>query len=405
MTNKKLVIASVLPMLVLFLVILPTSGGNNQTTWIPDYWPTIDWQTSSPEAQGMDSAYLTALDEYIMNEFWGNAMVSTLIIKNGYLVHETYYDDFWDGNYTRNIFSCTKSVTSTLLGIAIEEGYISSVDEPVLDFFPNRTFANTDTRKQTMTILDLLTMTAGFNWIEAPYTSSESHYMQMTESDDWVQFVLDRPMEYTPGEFWEYNTGASHLLSAILNVSTGMFTQHFAEERLFLPLGITEYSWTRDPQGNVNGGSNLNLRPRDMAKFGFLFLNNGTWDGVQIVPANWAATATAQHITLSETTGYGYQWWVHPRLSAYSARGYLGQLIYVFPQLNMIVIFTASTNALEDSYLIENYILPSAGIIPGGYTPNQGALITAGFVTIAAIIAPIASLGVYLLYRRKQLVR
>ncbi|MFW9831225.1 MAG: serine hydrolase domain-containing protein [Candidatus Thorarchaeota archaeon] len=392
-----------LPLLFLILGIFPVSSIDYQVAWVPDYWPTADWQTSSPEAQGMNSQYLTDLDEYIAEVSWGYSMVSTLIIKNGYLVHETYYDDFWDGNHTRNIFSCTKSMTSTLIGIALTDGNITSLDDALVDYFADRTIANLDSRKQQISINDLLTMSAGFEWTEWPYTSSESDYVLMTQSPDWVQFVLDKPMEFTPGEFWEYNTGVSHLLSAIVNVSTGMFTQDFAEERLFSPLGITEYQWETDTEGNANGGADLRLRPRDMAKIGFLFLNNGTWDEEQIVPASWVLTATDSHVALDDATGYGFQWWTSPLWSAFSARGYLGQLIYVFPALNLVVVFTASTNLLEDHYLLENYILPATGYFPGNDPPSPEEIAAIVAITAAAILVPVTIVSAYLLYRRRQL--
>ncbi len=391
-----------LPILIFCLVILPWNSASCQTIWIPDYWPTVDWQTSTPESHGLNSAYLTALDDYINDQLWGNAMVSTLVVKNGYLIHETYYDDFWDASHARNIFSCTKSVISTLVGIAIEEGHISNVEAQVVDFFPDRIIANMDARKQAMTIEDLLTMTAGLDWDEWPYGPS-SPYNQMTSSSDWVQFVLDRPMTSNPGERWAYNSGASHLLSVIVNISTGIFTHEYAEDRLFEPLGITEYRWDMDPQGTAFGGSSLQLRPRDMAKFGFLFLNHGNWDGTQVVPTEWTTTAHYSHITLNENSEYGYQWWVQSQWSCYSARGYNGQLIYVFPELNMVVVFTASTNSLNDQYLIENFILPAAGIFPGSIPPGSSALIAAIMFGTAAIILPLVVISFYIIYRRRRI--
>ncbi len=401
MTHKRFVLIFCLPLLILFLVIVPTNGTSAQTRWVPDYWPTTAWQTSTPEAQGMDPNYLTSLDEYINDVDWGIAMVASLVIKNGYIVHETYYGTYGE-THRRNIFSCTKSFVSTLVGIALSEGYISSVNENIVDFFSNRIIANMDSRKEALTIEHLLAMTAGFDWPEHPY-GADSPYNQMTSSDDWVQFVLDRPMAHEPGEVWNYNSGASHLLSTIVNISTGQYAHEYAEDRLFASLGITHYDWGKDPDDNAFGGANLRLAPRDMAKLGFLFLNNGTWDGVQIVPADWVATATSSFEMVGVDRGYGYQWWTHPTLSAYSARGYLGQFIYVFPDLDMVVVFTASTNYVQDDILIEDFVLPAAGVRIGGAIPLNGELIPVVILGTIAIIISVAATSAYLLYHRKQM--
>lgn len=400
MTNKRFIPLICVPLLVLLLVVLPKSAIPAQITLVPEYWPTTEWQTSTPEAQNMDATYLEAMDEYITAVDWGFAMVSSVVIKNGYIVHETYYGSY-GADSRRNIFSCTKSFISTLLGIALAEGHITSVDENILDYFGDRPIANMDSRKEAMTIEHLLTMTTGFEWDESTY-GGDSIFSQMTSSQDWVQFVLDQPMTNTPGEVWNYNSGASHLLSTIVNISTGQYTQNYAEDKLFDPLGITHYDWGKDPDNNAFGGASLRLTPRDMAKLGFLFLNNGTWDGSQIVPEEWVATATSSLETLTVETGYGYQWWTSPLIGAYSARGYLGQLIYVFPALSMVVVFTASTNYMQDSVLLENYILPAAGVIVGGGLPPNEDLITAVIIGALALIISVTVISAYLIHRRRQ---
>ncbi|MFX1565734.1 MAG: serine hydrolase domain-containing protein [Promethearchaeota archaeon] len=400
MTNKRFTLLICVPILVLLLVVLPTYATPAQTPWVPDYWPTAGWQTSTPEAQNMNAAYLEAMDEYINTIDWGFAMVSSIVIKNGYIVHETYYGSY-DGDSRRNIFSCTKSFISTLVGIALKEGYLTSVDEHVMDFFSDRTIANMDTRKEAMTIEHLLTMTTGIDWYEAVYTGDNS-FFQMTSSVDWVQYVLDQPMAHTPGEVWYYNSGASHLLSTLVNISTGQFTQDYAEDKLFNPLGITHYDWGKDPDGNAFGGASLRLTPRDMAKLGFLFLNNGTWDDSQIVSEEWVTTATSSLELLESDTGYGYQWWTSPLIGAYSARGYLGQFINVFPAMNMVVVFTASTNSMQPNILLENYILPAAGIIVGGGIPPNGELITAAIIGTLVLIVIVSVVSVYIIHRRRQ---
>ena len=400
MSHKRLAPIICLPLLILVLAFIPASGRQVNSTLVPDYWPTTAWQTSTPEDQDMDASYLIAMDDFIDEVDWGFAMVSSIVIKNGYIVHESYYDNY-DETHRRNIFSCTKSFTSTLVGIALSESHLNSIDDHVVDFFNDRTIANMDSRKEAMTIKHLLTMTAGFDWSEHPYGAS-SPYNQMTSSPDWVQFVIDRPMAHNPGEVWNYNSGASHLLSTIVNITTGQYTHEYAEEKLFAPIGITHYDWGKDPDDNAFGGASLRLTPRDMAKLGFLFLHNGTWDGVQVVPADWVATATSSHSTLNDYTGYGYQWWTSPLIEAFSARGYLGQLIYVFPNLNMVVVFTASTNCMQDDVLLEDYILPAAGVIVGGGMPLGGDLLTAIIIGAVVTIVPVIAVSTYLLYRRRM---
>jgi CubicO group peptidase (beta-lactamase class C family) len=400
-----------LPLALLSLTLIPTNSMMLTTAKVPDYWPTDSWRTSTPEDQGMDSSYLTTLDEYIDEAYLGNPIVSALVVKNGYLVHETYYYPAYgrDMNATRNIYSCTKSVTSTLIGIAVSQGRLNT-DDYLINFFPNMTIQNLDSRKQAITVEDLLTMTSGLPWDEHshPYTHPDNNWYRMTTSDNWVEFVINRPMDYTPGETWAYNTGGSHLLSAILCQATNMTTSSFAETYLFDPLGITDYVWGADPQGINNGGSSLHLRPRDMARIGFLFLNNGTWNGEQIVPAEWVATASYSHVTFSSTRGYGYQWWTHtpdtfPLTPCFSARGYLGQFIFVFPDLDMVVVFTSDSNIIEPNHYLENFILPSTGHfpIPEGPTVEEQLIIIV-LATATTITILIIAFSVYRYYRRKN---
>jgi CubicO group peptidase (beta-lactamase class C family) len=307
-----------------------------------------DWKISTPEKQGLSSGQLALMEEYM--EDWNLDFHSVLVIRNGYLVFEKYYDDY-DADTLHEIYSCTKAVVSALMGIAIHEGYIDSVEEQVLDFFPERVIANNDSRKWNMTIEHLLTMTTGLDWPELaiPYDDPNNIYHLWTRSTDWVQFVLDRPMVLTPGTKFNYNSGASHLLSAILQKATGINTSSFASKHLFTPLGISKLFWSSDPQGINTGGSRLQLRPQDMAKIGYLYLQNGIWNGSQIVPAEWVELSTKKHYPVMNSlyVGYGYKWWTYysnssdyPIIDAYSAVGYAGQRIFVVPDQDLVVVFT-----------------------------------------------------------------
>ncbi|HOT91030.1 MAG TPA: serine hydrolase [Anaerolineae bacterium] len=315
------------------------------------YWPTGGWRTALPQTQGMDPEKLqqmfTAIDEQKL------ALHSVLVVRNGYIVAEVYYPPY-DQNTRHELYSCTKSFISALVGIAAAEGRLET-DESVLSCFPDHNFANTDARKSAMTIEHLLTMSSGLDWPEG-----DPIYRQMWVRRDWVQFVLDRPMTNEPGSQFNYNSGCSHVLSAIVAERTGMLTQSFAQERLFAPLGITNIQWDLDSQGLAIGGWGLEITPRDMAKFGYLYLNKGMWNGQQIVPAEWVRTSTTTHIKTGGTFDYGYQWWIYPQWDAYFARGRYGQLIFVIPEYQIVVVFTAGMNSDAPLIkLIEDYVVPA----------------------------------------------
>lgn len=306
----------------------------------PDYWKPLP-----PEEQGMNSDTLGKVVDYIEN--WDLDFHSVLVVRNGYIVLEEYFG-YYNQDTLHEIYSCTKSVTSALVGIAIHEGYISGVDERVLDYFPEKNFANSDARKHNMTLEHLLTMTTGLDWPEwsIPYGRGNI-FAEWVNSPDWVQFVLDRPMVLTPGTQFNYNSGASHILSAVLQKATGETTISYANRHLFAPLGISTVTWRADPQGINAGGMYIQMKPRDMAKFGYLYLSNGSWDGKRIIPAEWVEISTRKHYDMGESAvvDYGYQWWIyyskHPAIDAYAAVGYSGQRIFVIPDQRMVVVFTA----------------------------------------------------------------
>jgi CubicO group peptidase (beta-lactamase class C family) len=201
----------------------------------------------------MDSELLTEMWTYIEEN--GVRVDSVTIVRHGYLVLDAYTHSY-KKNSTHDLYSCTKSVTSALVGIAIDQEYIQSVDQPVLSFFPERTVANVDARKEAMKLEHLLTMTDSLDWVrkDIRFTSSGDTTPEMRQSSDWVQFTLDRRMVEEPGNRWNYNGGASHLLSAIIQETTGMTAFEFAEEHLFGPLGISKTLWSSDPQGRNGGG-------------------------------------------------------------------------------------------------------------------------------------------------------
>lgn len=288
---------------------------------------------------------------------------SLLIVRDNFLVIEAYFDPYGSED-KHELHSATKSITSALIGIAIEEGVIQTVSQKVLALFPDRSIQNIDSRKQAMTIEHLLTMTSGFEWPE--FHGSQSEMKRLTQAwyaqEDRVQFVLDCPMSASPGEAFNYNTGCSHLLSAVIQKATGKDLFSYAREKLFAPLKITDVIWRSDPSGITLGGTALSMRPRDMAKLGLLYLNGGTWRGQQILPREWVNVSTHVHIAVSELSSYGYHWWVYPSLEAYAAVGYGGQCIFVLPSCDMVVVFTSGPNPQRTTaphQLLEFFILPA----------------------------------------------
>lgn len=322
-----------------------------------DYWPSEGWQTSTPEEQGMDSQLLADMLVYIKEHDIN--IHSVLVIRNGYIVTEAYLAPY-DETTLHELRSCTKSFTSALMGIAIEQGMIEGVDQLMLDYFPERTIENLDEAKQGITLDNLLTMSAGFDW---PGGILEPIINEMSLRPDWLQFVLDRPVVDEPGTKFVYNSGGSNVLAAIVEGATGMKAFDYAEQYLFEPLGITEYRWAQDPRGHTLGGFGLRLTPRDMAKFGYLYLNNGLWDGEQIIPAEWVADSTIKRIDANPLSdSYGYQWWVDNK-GYYMALGYGGQYIIVKPDLNLVVVFTSGlipNDFFAPETLLNSYILPAA---------------------------------------------
>lgn len=333
-----------------------------------DYWPT-----STPEAQWMDSSLLSEI-----SEDWSHLLHGLVVIRHGKLIFEKYYND---GNhiYTRNskhvLFSATKSFTSALIGIAISKGFINNINQHVIDFFPEYNFSNVDSRKRNLTIKHLLTMTSGITWHEEP---SNDDLRRMYFSPDSVQYVLDKVMLAEPGTIFQYISGASHLLSAIIKKTTGKSAREFGLENLFRPMGIEDNDvvWMTDTNGDSYGGIGLFLTPRNMAKLGQLYLDKGLWKGgplnpLQIISPQWISYSSRNHIEgipvngfgpSGFLTGYGFQWWISGELNGFTAEGYQGQVIFVHPTLDLVVAFNARAS-LAPYGVIED-ILQAVNVIP-----------------------------------------
>jgi CubicO group peptidase (beta-lactamase class C family) len=317
------------------------------------YWPLDTWRTSTPEEQGMDSAAIYEALKTIADE---NLHVnSMLIVRNGYLVTEGYFyrhrsDDLFP------LYSGTKSFLSALVGIALDDGRLQSVQQKTLDILS----ASDEQRKSDkgrITLEHMLTMTSGLKPMGG---------FPLIGSPDGLKTVMELPLIGVPGQAFQYSGAAPQLLSAVVQQVTGKSAFDFAKERLFGPLGIEKAEWSSDKKGMSIGGTGLSLSSRDMAKFGYLFLQKGIWDQRRIVSEKWIENATAKHVeskpmNAAEDFGCGYLWWINS-FGGYSAHGSGGQYIIVVPRENLVVVFTSELdmkNFPRPYELTEKYILKS----------------------------------------------
>ncbi len=298
------------------------------------YFPTQEWRTSTPEEQGIASEKLAeALLTMQQNK---TDIHSFMIIRNGYSVVDAYFYPC-DGTTVHELASVTKSLMTTLIGIAADQGKLS-LDDTMLSFFPEYTVANRDAPKERITVRHLASMSSG---LECTADNDEQTLKEMRTSQDWVQFTLDRKVMFEPGTHFEYCSPAIHLLSPILEKATGMTALEFAQTYLFEPLGIHDAMWLTDPQGHNRGSEGVYLHPHDMAKLGYLWLNKGVWEGKQIVSSQWVEDSVKVQMTTGGDDNYGYGWWIPTdEPAAYLAIGRGGQRIIVVPQWNLIIVTT-----------------------------------------------------------------
>jgi CubicO group peptidase (beta-lactamase class C family) len=259
---------------------------------------------------------------------------SLLVIRNGAVILDAYFHNPYDGAFPHDMASVTKSIMTTLIGIAAGQGKIK-LDEPMLSYFPDRTIANLDDRKEHITVRDLAGMVNGFE--SGCLAGDDATLNLMRSNPDWIQSTLDRKMVGEPGKNFCYDSPGMHLLSAILQESTGMTALKFAQQYLFGPLGIQAVIWESDPQGYTHGWGDLHLKPEDAAKIGLLFLTKGNWDGQQVVPTNWVEQAIKPQVSAGEND-YGYGWWLDD--DSFDAKGRGGQNVFAVPALNAIVVTT-----------------------------------------------------------------
>jgi len=366
------------------LSIAPMAYGAD-STGAKSPWPTHGWNQRSPASVGLDESILASLDNDIAKGKY-SLVDSFQVFRCGSEVYSrnyahdyaklygkqaktkgplnarltgryNYFDPNWHPYYhgtdLHTMQSVSKTVTSAIIGVAITRGdFKAGLDTPIVRYFDVSKVKNVDERKRRMTLQHVLTMTTGLDWLEdVPYDDPRSDSSLMEATDDWVQYVIDKPMAHEPGTVFDYSSGATELLAHIFRKETGQDIEAYAEKYLFAPLGI-RHRWKRTYLGVVDTEGGLYLSGADLAKIGYLYLNDGVWDGQRLISDQWVH----QSLNAAVDTGwqglkYGFQWWLQPRADGkayvWHAIGFGGQRLMVFPAQQMIATFTG-WDILED---------------------------------------------------------
>jgi CubicO group peptidase (beta-lactamase class C family) len=377
--------------LVTLIVALAIAGCMRGTAAVPRADPngcgdpiaSIDsWQVATPESVGLSKAALCPMVKWLAESKLDNVH-AVLVVRHGKLVFEQYFagDDEHLGSRAGVVTfgptvrhderSVSKSVVSLVMGIAIDHGWIKSIDAPVFSFFPEYASLSTP-EKDRITIRDLLTMSSGLEWHEedVPYTSPDNSEIVMDHSSDPTRAALAPDLVAAPGKIWNYNSGSTELLGAILKKATGRAVDQLAATQLFAPLGITDFTWYKHTNGSPHAAGGLRLRPRDLAKIGQLILQRGSWNGTQVISSAWIDAATAPHIMGEALFFYGYQFWLGRSLvnghevEWTAAVGLGGQRLYVIPDLDMVVALNSGMYASDRQgrvalQVLDRYVMPA----------------------------------------------
>jgi CubicO group peptidase (beta-lactamase class C family) len=360
--------------------------------------PVDGWPRDTPGAVGLDAGVLDAFDQDIAAGKY-QLIDSFQVFRCGKEVFErryahdyaaiygreahtrgplnarltgryNYFDPAWHPYFKdtplHSMQSVSKSVTSIIIGIAMTRGdFKAGVDTPVMRYFGAQQVKNLDERKRRMTLKDVLTMTTGLQWNEdVPYDDPTSDSSLMEATDDWVRYVIDKPMAADPGTLFNYSSGATELLAYIFKQETGQDIDAYGERHLFAPLGIRHH-WKRTYLGVVDTEGGLYLDGADLAKLGLLYLNDGLWGGKRLVASAWIRRSLMPYTDARGPFKYGYQWWLYPRQEPgrfdWMALGFGGQKLMVFPQENMIVTFTGWEIIHDDAHAgdLVNRLLPA----------------------------------------------
>ncbi len=356
------------------------------TLWGQAAHPDHDWPKTTPQSVGIDPAPILSLSADFASGKYPD-VDSMLVIRCGKNVFErayshdygkiyykeahtrgplnarltgiyNYFDPryhpYYEGTDAHTMQSVTKTVTSVTIGIAMTRNeFHATLDTPILQFFDVSKVKNVDDRKRRITLRDLLTMRSGLDWDEdLPYNDPRNGSSAMEATDDWVQFVIDRPMAHDPGTFFAYSSGVAELIGYIFQKATGRDIVEYATEHLFKPLGFEHQYWKRTPLGLADTEGGLYLRPQDLAKIGQLYMQDGVWNGQRIVSPDWIKQSITPSTDARGGTKYGFEWWLiphgtAPQRLAWAALGFGGQRLLVLPEDQLILVFTG-WNVLGD---------------------------------------------------------
>ncbi len=392
------------PSLVLFAAASLLAAGQTGSPTSAVTWPTKGWPKGTPASVGLDEKTLKDLDadiasgKYAMTDSFRVFRCGTEVfagqyhhdygqiyakeaktrgplnarLAGRYNYFDTEWHPYYHGTDLHTLQSVSKTVTSVVLGVAITRGdFKASLETPVLKYFDVAKVEHVDDYKRHMTVENLLTMTSGMNSEELFYPENsdmpENDFVHMEASDDWVQYAIDEPIVEEPGRNFTYSSADTELLAYVFQKETGEDIDTYAQKYLFTPLGIKHY-WKRDYAGNVDTEGGLYLNDEDLAKLGLLYLNNGLWEGKQIVSENWVKQSVAPHVPMPYTVEggrlyYGFSWWLIPLNGKYAwmATGIGGQELMVFPRQSLIVVFTGwdVLNGGTDVNLLLPRLLPA----------------------------------------------
>lgn len=342
-------------------------------------WPLKEWPVATAKSQNMNADSLQAFDNGVTSGKYGY-IDGILITRNGKLIYQkkyahdydkiygdsartrsglnqhdpggpyNYYNPWWHPFYRRgelhSLQSVTKTITSIIIGVATARKEFPELSTTVLSFFDTTRVQNIDDSKRRVTIRHLLTMTSGLAWDEGfHYSDPRNDCTVMEGSLDWIQYVINKPMATEPGQSFRYNSGGSELLSYIFRKATGKDIEEYASEYLFSPLGIDQYFWKRTPTGLADTEGGLYLAAKDLAKIWYLFLNEGNWNGRQLVTKQWVVESVSPAISVGPKVKYGYKWWLYDygddtTKYAWAGSGFGGQWPMVIPEYNIVAVFT-----------------------------------------------------------------
>ncbi|WP_420387073.1 serine hydrolase domain-containing protein [Roseivirga sp.] len=334
------------------------------------------WETANLKSTAFDTTRLYAFFNQLTKE--DHELHGMLLVDNNQLVLEEYFNGY-NASQPHDLRSVSKSIISILLGIAIDEGIIDDINDPISKYLKSHNpEKNLDNRKNEITIEHLLTMSAGWDcndWDK----NSQGQEDRIYKKKDWIQYTLDLPVINDPGSVSNYCTMGVVILAEIISQASGLSIDQFAREFLFEPLGIKDYQWGHTSKKEViESGKRLYLTPRDLAKIGQLILDQGRWNGRQIVSASWIEAATTSHTSITGVE-YGYLWWNIPfhldgkALVSKTATGNGGQYIMVIPEINIVAVFTGGAyNSQGDKLafaIIQNVLLPSLN--PASIKPEE----------------------------------